>query len=41
MFDNIADSSKARNRKEGTLTKLDRMRKTLNHTMAKGPESAG
>lgn len=25
------DSSKARNRKEGTLAKLDRMRKTLNH----------
>ena len=31
MFDNTMDSSKARNRKEGTLAKLDRMRKTLNH----------
>ena len=31
MFDNTADSSKARKRKEGTLAKLDRMRKTLNH----------
>ncbi|MHC4534294.1 MAG: uroporphyrinogen decarboxylase family protein [Planctomycetota bacterium] len=31
MFDNTTNSSKARNRKEGTLAKLDRMRKTLNH----------
>ncbi len=33
MFDNTANSSKAQNqkRKESTLAKLDRMRKTLNH----------
>ncbi|MDT8300133.1 MAG: uroporphyrinogen decarboxylase family protein [Sedimentisphaerales bacterium] len=31
MFDNTAGNSKAHKRKENTLTKLDRMRKTLNH----------
>jgi hypothetical protein len=31
MFDNTTNSSKAHKRKEGTLAKLDRMRKTLNH----------
>jgi len=31
MFDNAANSSKARKRKEGTRAKLDRMRKTLSH----------
>ena len=31
MFDNTTNGSKARKRKEGTLAKLDRMRKTLNH----------
>ena len=31
MFDNTTNSSQAEKRKEGTLAKLDRMRKTLNH----------
>jgi hypothetical protein len=31
MFDNTASNSKTHERKEGTLAKLDRMRKTLNH----------
>jgi hypothetical protein len=31
MFDNTMNSSQAEKRKEGTLAKLDRMRKTLNH----------
>ena len=31
MFDGPANSSKGQKRKEGTLAKLGRMRKTLNH----------
>jgi len=31
MFDNTTNSSQVEKRKEGTLAKLDRMRKTLNH----------
>ena len=31
MFDDPANSSKGQKRKEGILTKLGRMRKTLNH----------